>query len=229
MHPSATQELQLTIDSGRGSIPCTFYKPENPRGVVLLGHGLSVDRFHRTVTGPAKILTDEFRLAVLVPELPLHGERADVVTEWNEFTTIWQNYWAGEGRDQILLEWNQIYAFATKFDLPILYFGLSLGTQYGILFLSQQTNVKAAVLGLFGSEPPPGSIIMNHCAPLVRTPVYFIQKQNDEIHPEENTRHLYESLGSDEKVLDSTPGNHQGVSLESLNRSCKFIAGRVDA
>ena len=106
---------------------------------------------------------------------------------------------------------------------------LSLGTQYGILFLSQQLNIKTAALGLFGSEPPPKSIIMNHCAPLVRTPVYFIQEQNDEIHSEKNYQHLYESLGSTEKVLDSTPGTHQGVSLESLHHSCQFIAERIDA
>ncbi|MFP6807129.1 MAG: hypothetical protein VB957_08105 [Pseudomonadales bacterium] len=70
---------------------------------------------------------------------------------------------------------------------------------------------------------------MNHCAPLVRTPVYFIQEQNDEIHSEKNYQHLYESLGSTEKVLDSTPGTHQGVSLESLHHSCQFIAERIDA
>jgi hypothetical protein len=110
-----------------------------------------------------------------------------------------------------------------------MFFGLSLGTQYGIMFLSQQIEIKAAVLGLFGSERPPRSIVMNHCAPLVRTPVYFIQKLDDEIHPKETTLHLFESLGSEAKVLDASQGRHQSVSLESLNQSCSFLAGRIDA
>ena len=194
MHLRPFTERQFTVDPGGSSIPCTLYEPENPIGLVLFGHGLSVDRFDQTVVEPVKLLVEKFNFAVLVPELPLHGERANSVRDWDDFIVVWQNYWAGEGRKQILREWNQIYAFAKETDLPILFFGLSLGTQYGIMFLAQQTEIKAAVLGLFGSEPPPRSIVMNHCAPLVRTPVYFIQKIDDEIHPEGNALHLFKSL-----------------------------------
>jgi len=218
----------ITVDPNGSAIPCTLYESENPIGLVLFGHGLGVDRFDQTVEVPAKLLAEKFNFAVLVPELPLHGERAASKREWNDVVMDWQKFWAGEGRDQILREWNQIYAFAKETELPIVFFGLSLGTQYGILFLAQQLEVKAAVLGLFGSEPPPRTIIMNHCAPLVQTPVYFIQKLNDEIHPVETTLHLFESLGSREKVLDATPGPHQSVSVESLDQACRFLAGMID-
>ena len=229
MHPSTFLERELTIGSAGSSIPCTIYEPKNPIGLVLFGHGLSVDRFDQTVLVPARLLAGKFNFAVIVPELPLHGERAGKDRSWDDFTVDWQTFWAGEGRDQILLEWNRIYTFAKETDLPILFFGLSLGTQYGIMFLSQQIEIKAAVLGLFGSEPPPRSIVMNHCAPLVRTPVYFIQKLDDEIHPEETTLHLFESLGSEEKVLDASLGRHQSVSLESLNQSCIFLTRGINA
>ncbi|MFP6807130.1 MAG: hypothetical protein VB957_08110 [Pseudomonadales bacterium] len=88
MNHSPAEELQLSVDSDGGSIPCTFYKPKMPNGIVLLGHGLSVDRFHQTVVGPAKMLADDFNLAVLVPELPFHGKRAKGVYQWNEYTSI---------------------------------------------------------------------------------------------------------------------------------------------
>jgi hypothetical protein len=228
MRPSSFIERQLTIVSDESAIPCTIYEPENPIGLVLFGHGLSVDRFDQTVLVPARLLAGKFNFTVIVPELPFHGERADKERSWDDFTVAWQSFWAGEGRGQILREWNRIYTFAKETDLPIMFFGLSLGTQYGIMFLSQQFEIKAAVLGLFGSKPPPRSIVMNHCAPLVRAPVYFIQKLDDEIHPKETSLHLFESLGSEQKVLDASQGRHQSVSLESLNQSCSFLTGRID-
>jgi hypothetical protein len=75
-------------------------------------------------------------------------------------------------------------------DLPSAYFGLSSGTQYGVAFLGATTAISATVLGLFASRPPPRTPVMNRYAPRVNCPVYFILKQDDEIHPPETSEHL---------------------------------------
>ena len=82
-------------------------------------------------------------------------------------------------------------------------------------------------MSLFGCEPPPKSAIMNACAPRVLCPVYFVQKQDDELHPRESSDRLYASLGSAEKVLDSSPGRHAAVSPETIARACEFLAERL--
>lgn len=110
--------------------------------------------------------------------------------------------------------------------LPVAYFGLSLGTQYGLPFLAQAPEVRSAALGLFGSHPPPRTPLMNRHAPAVSCPVYFIQKLDDEIHSAESTAHLFSTLGSKDKVLDSTPGTHSETSMVSLRRACAFLVHR---
>lgn len=222
-------ERDFTVECDNDVVPCSLFETADARGVVLLGHGLGVDRHDETVLRPASMLQNS-GFSVVVPELPLHGERSVSMSDWAEVVSNWQNFWVGEGRDKLLREWLQILAHVRgSFGLPISYFGLSLGTQYGILILSQTNDVRAAVLGLFGSEPPPRSKIMNLLAPQISVPVYFIQKLDDEIHSTENTTNLYNSLGSHRKVLDATPGLHGEVGRDSIQTACRFLVEHTDA
>lgn len=212
------------------SIPVSLWTPQgNARGVVLIGHGLGVDRTHAGVQIPAEHLVERLGIAVVAPDLPRHGVRRGERKDWAEVVAAWQTYWASGGAAELRDEWVRIAAFARErfAGARLGYFGLSLGTQYGVVFVSNAPQIAAAAFGLFGSEPPPKSAIMNACAPRVRCPVYFIQKQDDEIHPRASTDHLYASLGSAEKVLDSSPGRHADVSPETLARACEFLAGHL--
>lgn len=223
-------EEARSIRVGSDTIPCSVrHPPAAPRGVVLLGHGLGVDRFDETVLVPSRLLADDFGFVVVCPELPLHGERAKRSHTSGDIARAWHEYWAGGGWRELLVEWGAVQSQSQLWfpDVPVVYFGLSLGTQYGILFLSKAKGVRAAVLGLFGSEPPPRSIVMNECAPKVCVPTYFIQKLDDEIHPAENARHLFASLGTSEKVLDASSGAHREVSLESLREAGRFLSQHV--
>lgn len=229
MPPRYMHEQEVSVQCGNTIVPCSRYEATEPVGVVLFGHGLGVDRRDETVRLPAELLND-FGFTVIVPELPLHGERSEGDSEWEDITSSWQEFWAGDGRNSLLAEWQQVLAYVQRsIRLPVFYFGLSLGTQYGVLFLSQTKGLNAAVLGLFGSEPPPKSRVMNLLAPTVTVPVYFIQKLDDEIHPAENTSRLYNSLGTSEKVLDATPGLHGEVSRHSIEGACRFLSQLVDA
>ncbi len=222
------QSIEVAFEGG--SIPCSLYVSPNPGGIALLGHGLGVDRFDETVVRPATALF-EAGFSVVVPELPLHGARSEGTHEWSEIVSEWQGFWASEGRNVLLAEWRAVLSYTRRtFELPVVYFGLSLGTQYGILLLSQVQEVRAAVLGLFGSEPPPKSRVLNMTAPKVSIPVYFIQKLNDEIHPAETNRHLYDSLGAARKVLDASAGLHLHgeVSRRSIQEACRFLAEQVE-
>ena len=86
-------------------VTCSLYLPdETPRGVILLGHGLGVDIHDETIVSPASYLAGEHNLVVFVPELPLHGARADAPVS-NKIANEWQEFWAGEGRSGLLREW----------------------------------------------------------------------------------------------------------------------------
>lgn len=221
--------VELRVE-GEAPFPVSLWTPEErARGVVLLGHGLGADRSHSTVRLPVVELVERLGLAVLAPDLPRHGVRREGPNDPAAILDAWQTYWSSGGPASLRDEWLRIAAFAReRFPSARLgWFGLSLGTQYGVVFLANAPQISAAVLGLFGAEPPPKSAIMQACAPRVRCPVYFVQKQDDELNPRANTDRLYALLGSAEKVLDSSPGRHAAVTPETLARACDFLAKRL--
>jgi predicted alpha/beta hydrolase len=215
----------------QSEIPCSIWAATaTPRGLVLLGHGLGVDRYDRTVLVPAEVLAVEHEAAVLVPEIPLHGVRDAFPNDPAGVVSRWQGFWASGGSAIICAELRAMLRWAEDAfaDLPVAYFGLSLGTQYGLPFLSQTPEVRSAVLGLFGSQPLPKTPLMNRHAPAVRCPVYFVQKLDDELHSVSSSNHLFSTLGSAKKILDSTPGAHRETSMATLRRACRFLVREAE-
>lgn len=230
---SISEEIVALPQKEGDDIPCSVWKADGPpRGIVLMGHGLGVDRYHESVQYPMQILAEEYGCVVIAPDIPLHGVRSQLDSDDPmEIVNQWQTYWAGGGAAGIAAEFTALTRFATDSfgPLPTTYFGISLGTQYGLAFLSAHPEIRGAVLGLFGSQPPPKTPLMNRFAPEVRCPVYFIQKLEDEIHPAETSSHLFSILGADEKILDSTPGAHVEVSAKSFRNACDFLARQAGA
>jgi pimeloyl-ACP methyl ester carboxylesterase len=224
------EEMFVLPGVGAGDVPVSVWLPNGPaRGVVLIGHGLGVDRHHESVQKPVRMLTSTHELAVVACDLPLHGQRRREVHDAAELVEKWQSFWAKGGVQILRTEWAALLAHARERfpERSCAYFGLSLGTQYGVVFLAGAAEIAAAVLGLFGSRPPPLTPIMNAYAPRVRCPLYFVQKQNDEIHPLETSQHLFSILGSTVKTLDSSPGRHAEVTDTSLERACTFISNHI--
>lgn len=228
---SFTEQLIEVPHEGFPDIPCSVWADTNePDFVVLMGHGLGVDRYHASVLKPTEILTREHQAAVVVPEIPLHGARDGSPGNQMHIVERWQKYWANGGAQQICAEFIRVTDYCRSSfgsTVPVAYFGLSLGTQYGIVFLSEVQQIAAAVLGLFGSYPRPRTRVMNERAPRVTCPVYFIQKVDDEIHGSESTTHLFSTLGASEKVLDSTHGGHTEISDKCIRDACKFLTSHA--
>jgi hypothetical protein len=225
-------EENLTIQFRTESIPVSIWSPEDGaiRAVVLLGHGLGVDRHHEFNTRTAALLTAAGS-AVVAPELPLHGERRSVdVADWNDVVSSWQEYWSSGGVQTLLEEWLgfQNYAADRFPGKPVGYFGLSLATQYGIPLLANSDLVGGAVLGLFGSHPPPKTPVMNHYAPSVSCPVAFVKQAGDELHPESTADYLFDSLGSAEKKMIAGEGRHAEVPLENIQAATRFLMKHLD-
>jgi len=217
----------LEIPGTGDSIPASLWLPEDhhSRAVVLLGHGLGVDRHHEYNLRTAALLTAE-GCSVLAPELPLHGERRpEEPADGDAVVSSWQAYWAGGGVQALKEEWSdaQSYAIDRFPGMPIGYFGLSLGTQYGIPFLADNEEIEAAVLGLFGSRPRPQTRVMNEYASSVSCPVAFIKQADDEIHPSETADHLFGSLGSTTKNMIAGPGRHADVPQANMQLAVQFL------
>jgi len=202
---------------------CTLWLPGGElKGCVLMGHGLGVHREHATNRFAVDALL-RHGLAVLAMDAPLHGERQPRPFAPREWVNAWQKYWSERGYKELHTEWIALADYAAeRFDVPLGYWGLSLATQYGVPFLAREPRIKACVLGLHG-----GGRVLAHYAPLITQPVYFIEQQDDEMHPKESTQALFDHLGSETKVLDSNPGEHSSVPATAIAKAAQFLADRV--
>ena len=105
----------IDVPRGETTIPCSVWSADDDTGgIVVLGHGFGVDRYHDTVRRPVEVLTREFGATVVVPEIPLHGVRDEFPDDPSGIIERWQNYWVAGGAQRIADEFLQLIDFCRE-------------------------------------------------------------------------------------------------------------------
>jgi len=198
-------------------------------GLVLFGHGFTTHKrcaFHVPI---AKRLARVHRICAAAIDAPCHGDRADPASTPEKVAENYLAYWRANGGIAIAQELNAtaegLGALPEIGPVPLGYWGLSLGTQYGLEFLATSQVVRGAVLGLFGLAGPR----IAHSAARVHCPVFFVRQLNDEIHAAESSRLLFDRLGSTNKTLRSSAGRHEAVPTPVIESALSFLARTLRA
>ncbi len=219
------------VVSGR-QIPGLLWGPDGaagPRPLVLIGHGACRHKRSPYVVGLARRLVQGHGFAAAAIDAPAHGERradpdADDITVLGDFL----NEWIREGStDDMVADWQGTLGALRLLDEvgdgPIGYWGLSMGTIYGLPFSAQEPRVQVAVFGLMGLVGPTRERLTAE-APGIACPVLFIQQWDDQLIPRQETLDLFDALGSLDKRLHVHPGDHTAVPLEEMEFSVGFLA-----
>lgn len=191
--------------------------------IVLFGHGASGDRYQTPICHLAARLARAGCFALAI-DGPVHGLRH-----------------AGPGGRQALGEEMRREAFiddmvgdwlaalaaarerATIGDLA--YFGLSMGSIFGIPALAELTEVKAAVLGLLGTTRAgrPFAVRVLRDAAAIHCPVLFLMQLEDELFPRDGCLELFDAFASDDKRIHANPGLHPEVPGEEIDFAFEFL------
>jgi dienelactone hydrolase len=92
---------------------------------------------------------------------------------------------------------------------PVGYWGLSMGTAFGVRLIPAEPRVKCAVLGLFGLRIDDG--VFEQAARSVTVPLLFLAQANDELVPLRFGLALFSAFGSEIKTAHVNPGGHVAV------------------
>ena len=118
---------------------------------------------------------------------------------------------------------------------PVAYWGLSMGTVYGLPLVSAETRIRAAVLGLMGIDgltgftgPPGLRARVTDAAAGITCPVLFIQQLDDELVPRDSALGLFDALASQDKRLHANAGRHIDVPAEEIDAGLEFLAHYLD-
>jgi pimeloyl-ACP methyl ester carboxylesterase len=223
------QHLELTV-AGQ-VVEGALWLPDelpSPLRLVVFGHGLGHDCRSALHAKVATALADEFGIAGLALDAPGHGSRRPHATATDEES--WHAYraqWRLDAGAGIAAEITEGVRHVERIvGMPvgsIGYWGLSLGTQYGLAFLARAPRTRAAVLGLFGA----GSIVSRY-AERIECPVLFMLQEDDEVHPRSSVAELFRQLSSESKQLISSPGAHTAVPGSVIRRGIEFLARSLE-
>jgi dienelactone hydrolase len=203
------------------------------RPVVMLGHGASGSKRQDYLVGLARRLVRHHGLHAVAIDGPVHGDRrsdggADGNLAMAEFAQVWS---ADEGLiDAMVADWRSVLDAVQ--DLPDVtsgpcgWWGLSMGTIFGLPLCAAEPRVTAAVLGLMGIAGPTKQRFAAD-ARLVRCPVLFLVQWDDELFRRERAFELFDTLASPDRRLHANPGRHAEVPAEEFEASACFLAAHL--
>jgi len=231
----------FNVSAGGRKVPVALWTPVHdmgPRPLVCIGHGGSAHKTAAQVTDIALPLVERHHFAVAVIDGPIHGERRGDWSDANppvglhirdEFLAHWQS---GTSIDPMVADWRG--ALDALVGLPdvapeaIGWYGLSMGTAYGLPLVAADRRFCCALLGMWGGDYVNSQRLMDD-APMVQCPVLFQQKWNDELFTREGQVALFDRLGAADKRLKVYMGPHAITAGEQSDDIIAFLVARVSA
>ncbi|HUQ63387.1 MAG TPA: alpha/beta fold hydrolase [Acidimicrobiales bacterium] len=225
-------ERRFDLDVETRAVPGILWTPTDavgPRPIVLIGHGATRHKRVDHVLALARQLVRRHQFAVAAIDCPGHGDRradrkADDIQVFADFLAEWTR---PGSVDDMIAEWaatlEAVRSLEEVGDGPVGYWGLSMGTIYGLPFAATEPRVQVAVFGLMGLVGPTRERLATDAA-RVNCPVLFIQQWDDQLLPRAEVLELFDALATVDKRLHAHPGDHAAVPIEEVEFSINFLA-----
>ena len=228
----AVVERRFDVEAGGRRVPGILWTPDKSEGsrpLILLGHGGTAHKRAPYILGMARRLVRHLGFAAAAIDGPTHGDRRKPGTDDMDLVRedVEESLARAETQDEMIEDWKTtLEALQTLPEIgvgPVGYWGLSMGTIYGLPFVAAEPRVEAAVLGLMGVLGPYGRRRAED-AKRISCPVLFLQQWDDELIPRDRALALFDYLGSSDKRLHTNPGKHAQVPVEEIEASERFFA-----
>ncbi|KQX23251.1 MULTISPECIES: alpha/beta hydrolase family protein [unclassified Sphingomonas] len=228
---SSDSRFDFTLHQDGGVLPATFWNARKSAGadspLTLLQHGGPFHKRHERTDDLARQVVERTGSAVLLIDGPIHGRRRDDELPVPEMLGLFERHWRDHpGIDAYVADWRMALDAVLQQGWAdpdrVAWLGMSMGTAYGIPFCAAETRIKAAALGMWGTDWGQEASLFDSARRL-RTPVLFQIKSEDEIFSTEGQRALFDALGSPNKCLHTFPGGHSLTAPGQLDELLEFI------
>jgi dienelactone hydrolase len=223
----------FTIDRAGLPIPGMWWQPANLSGrrpLVLMGHGGTGHKRNERMMMLGRLFAGEYGWCAAAIDGPAHGDRGQTA---DPDRTAYRQMWQRPAIVQSLIDdWratlDALCGLATVDANRIGYWGVSMGTMFGLPFVASDDRVRVAVLGkagMTGSSVARSGIDVHfrQYAPQVRIPLLFAMQWDDERFERSGQLALFDLLGSKDKRLHAYPGLHSDNGPEAFAVQAAFL------
>ncbi len=227
-------------------VPGIHWLPEAftaPHPTVLIGHGGTQHKRVPNVLGLARKLVRHGNYGVVSLDAPGHGDRmteeqkqarAELLERrsGDRLAPISERQMRGMRgtASQAVAEWKALLDdLATTPQWaqgPFGYWGVSMGTAFGIPLLASEPRIVAAVLGLGALRE--GQDEVREEAARITIPLLFLFQWDDELMTREGGLALWDAFGAGEKTAHINPGPHVGIPLFERDEALAFYQRHFD-
>jgi pimeloyl-ACP methyl ester carboxylesterase len=225
--PSPTFPEEIPFDGHRGGRTALVWRTERGGAapLILTSHFGSSHKAGPEVLEWAAIATGAgFHVASI--DGPVHGQNSDhpedPVRVIDDFRRLWSD--SDGGIEHAVGDWASVIATLSAAPGPeisaIGWFGMSMGTAYGVPLLSEHPEVSAAVLGMWPLSYPNSARIRSSGA-RVGCPVLFQVRSEDERFQDDDQRALFDLMTHPANRYQRYPGGHTragGVQLADASQ-----------
>ncbi|MAI10297.1 MAG: hypothetical protein CBD27_04690 [Rhodospirillaceae bacterium TMED167] len=225
------------------AVPGALWLPAEapPEALILVGHGGSRHKRDESTLDFIAAVVESNNMAAAAIDGPIHGARGrdlssrqgpdpspDPSARQTAFLDLWKT--PGNGIENMVSDWQAslmaLLALPELHDVPIGYFGLSMGTAYGLPFAAADARIDAAVLGMWGANYPNSAVLVER-ASAVKCPVLFLHKSEDGFFTLEGGLEIYRALPNDDKCFVMHEGPHTPATPEQTKLAIRFLAERL--
>ena len=226
-------ERDFSVSCNGRTVPGVLWSPElaqSPTALVLIGHGGSGHKRQDHLVSLSRRFVRHNGIAAATIDGPFHGDRQPEGIENESVADRRRRFIRDSVTDTMVEDWKATLDALQK--LPEIgigrvgYWGLSMGTMFGLPLVAAEPRIEAAVLGLMGTAIETGGRLRSDAAE-VRCPVLFLQQWDDELIPRESASELFGALATHDKQLHANPGLHAAIPREEFLNTQTFLAGHL--
>jgi dienelactone hydrolase len=215
------------------AIPGVLWYPAEtmgPRPLVLMGHGGGGHKRNDRMCMLGQMFAAEYGWYAAAIDGPVHGERGPVTdADHPAYRDMWQR---GGAVETMINDWkatlNALEALDAINHTRVGYWGVSMGTMFGLPYVASDDRVRVAVLGkagMSGSSVKRSGIDVHFktYAPRIRVPVLFTMQWDDERFERDGQLQLFDRIGAKDKRLHAYPGLHIDNGPEAFQVQAEFL------
>lgn len=226
-HGVSTREFTIATDRGRPVTGAIWHSDTPSEILMCFGHGASGDRYQSPICDLAARFQAEGIPSISI-DGPVHGLRR---VEPGGREALMKEMQSPTVFSDMVDDWNIAIQTAKAQpgwkDLKLTYFGLSMGSIFGIPFVAQRDDVIAATLGLLGTRDNGFGNTINAAAEKIDIPIRFIMQLEDELFDRESCLALFDRFATTHKAMGANPGLHPEVPSDEIDAAFDFLMRHI--